>query len=100
MPPRRLSSLGLEAPFGFVPRPPREDGVGEDVVEDLVVRPRRAVLAGTNDSFARQSIENAFGLGLVDSRIAGKVTRAVSDLRSGGRDEVVVHRRCGVTLLR
>jgi hypothetical protein len=83
-----------------VPRPPGEHGVGENVVEDLVVRPRRAVLRGADDSLAGELVEDAPGLGFVHSGIPREIAGPVRDLRPRGRDQVVVHRSRSVLLLR
>ena len=63
-------------------------GLSQNVVEDLVLGTRSAVLAGAHDSLARQALEDALRVLLVHRRIASEIPGAVGDLRSR-RDEVV-----------
>src|SRR5207247_11028112 len=53
--------LGPELAFRLVLGPPREDGLGEDVVEDLVSRALRPVLGGAPDTLLDTALTHAMG---------------------------------------
>jgi hypothetical protein len=63
---------------------PRENRRPEHVVEDLVPRRRAGAVDAADDPVARQRLEQAPQLRVVDVRVLGKVGRLVRDLASGG----------------
>ena len=72
----------LESPLRLVPATPCEYGLGQHVMEDLVLRTRGPVLAGAHDSLARQALEDALGVRFVQRGIASEIPGAVGDLSS------------------
>ncbi len=86
-------SFGFQLPIGLVSRSPDEDGLGENVVKDLV--PGRPVRGGywSKNPLRRERVQDRFHLLLADSRVLREIGDAVRDLRAGRRDEVIEHLR-------
>ena len=84
--------------FGPITGTPTRDRIGEHVVIDLVSGPRTVLGAGTNDPFGCKLPQDISSLLLSDLGVTGEIAGAMRDLRSGRRDEEVVHRGRGVLL--
>jgi hypothetical protein len=64
--PARGRSFGFEPLVRLVPPTPREDGLGEHVVENLVPGSATPVFVGAHDSFLDEPLEDARGFLLAD----------------------------------
>jgi hypothetical protein len=84
VPPLRLGALLLERPLALVARPPCQDGIGEDVVVDLV-----ATVDGSHDAACAQRSKHGAKVVLPHARVLGEIVGTVGDLRAGRRHEVV-----------
>ena len=96
-PPCRLEALPLQLPAAA----PREHRLGEDVVEDLVaLAAARGAVDRAEDPLAVERREHRAHQLFRHRRVLGEIARALRDLRTGRRDEVVEHLRGDVLLLR